>query len=56
MIIGRKCAHDTVVLGAFGCLDLNLDFDEDADNGVGVEGLISTENRPKTWSSQKQPY
>ena len=50
MIIGRMSVHDTVVLGAFGCLDLSLDLDEDADDGVGVEGPISTENRPKSKS------
>ena len=47
------CVHDTVVLGAFGgCLDFILDFDEDADDGVGVgvEGLISIDNRPKSKS------
>ena len=48
------CVHDTVVLGAFGgdCLDFILDFDEDADDGVGVveEQTISTDNRPKSKS------
>lgn len=45
------CGHDTVVLGAFGsCLDFNFDFEEDADEGVGVEGPISTDNRPKSKS------
>jgi hypothetical protein len=44
------CVHDTVVLGAFGCLDFDLDFDEDADDGVGVEGPKSTENRPNSKS------
>ena len=51
MIIGKMCVHDTVVLGAFGgCLEFNLDFDEDADDGVGVEVPISTGNRPKSKS------
>ena len=50
MIIGRIFVHDTVVLGAFSCLDLNFDFDEDADDGVGVEGPMSTLNRPKSKS------
>ena len=51
MIIGRIYVHDTVVLGAFcGCLGFILDFDEDAEDGVGVEGPISTDNRPKSKS------
>ena len=42
----------TVMLGAISCLDFNLDldFDKDADDGVGVEGPISTDNRPKSKS------
>lgn len=50
MITGRMCVHDTVVLGALGCLDFDLDLDEDADDGVGVEEAISTDNRPKSKS------
>lgn len=41
--------HDTVVLGAFGCLVCDFDLDEDDD--VGVESPISTEDRPKSKSN-----
>ena len=42
------CVHDTVAFGAVGCLDFDLDFDEDADDGV--EGPKSSENRPNSKS------
>lgn len=48
MIVGRMCVHDTVVLGAFGCLD--FDLEDDVDDGVGVAEPISTEHRPKSKS------